>query len=124
MRLLLDENLSGRIRTLMQENGHDATHVADLGLLGAPDEVVLATAEAQDRVLVTADTDFGTLLAATQAAQPSVLLLRRGGRRADQRAEQILAALANARVPLQAGALVVAEHSRLRIRQLPFGRHA
>ncbi len=47
----------------LEAGGHDAVHVADLGLLGAVDtEVMLAAAES-DRVLISADTDFGELLA-------------------------------------------------------------
>lgn len=46
----------------LKESGHDAVHVGDLGLLGAVDtEVMLAAAES-DRVLISADTDFGELL--------------------------------------------------------------
>ncbi len=97
-------------------------HVGDLGLLGAADEWVLEAASRERRVLVTADTDFGDLLALSGAALPSVLLLRRAGRRAEQRAKQILDAVQVAADSLESGALVVAEHSRVRIRDLPIDR--
>jgi hypothetical protein len=46
---------------------------------------------AQGRVLISADTDFGTLLARTHATAPSFLLLRRArGRRASEQAAIIL----------------------------------
>jgi hypothetical protein len=63
MKFLVDESLSTRVAELLQANGHDAVHVADLGLLGAIDPIVMQTAADAGRVLVTADTDFGELLA-------------------------------------------------------------
>lgn len=51
-------------------------HVRTLGPAGSTDDDVMALATAEDRVLVTTDTDFGTILALTGAAGPSVLLLR------------------------------------------------
>ena len=99
MRLLLDESLSARSAPLLPQAGHDVVHAADLDLLGEPDDVVLSAAPAEGRTVVTADTDFGALLALSRAPAPSVLLLRRGGRRLEQRAQQILLALMHARAP-------------------------
>jgi hypothetical protein len=42
MRFLVDANLPPRVAVLLREHGHDATHVADHGLLLASDEVILA----------------------------------------------------------------------------------
>ncbi len=118
MRLLVDENLSRRVAVLLAKAGHDAVHVGDLGMLGADDEKVLETA-AQERTLVTADTDFGAMLALTGSSEPSVLLLRGPGRRAEQRAMVILTAIEASAEALEAGAIVVVEIDRLRIRTLP-----
>lgn len=76
MRLLLDANLSPEVARRLGEAGHDAVHVADLDLLSAPDPVILQAGADQDRVLVTADADFGALLALGSLATPSVVLLR------------------------------------------------
>jgi predicted nuclease of predicted toxin-antitoxin system len=119
VRLLLDESLSARVAPLLLQAGHDVLHAADVDLLGEPDDVVLSAAAAERRTLVTADTDFGALLALSRAPTPSVLLLRRGGRRIEQRAQQILIALEHAAGALESGALVVAQHDFLRIRELP-----
>ncbi len=59
-----------------------AVHVTDLDLNGAADDDVLAAAADIGRIVVTADTDFGTLLALRKVAGPSVILLRRQKRRA------------------------------------------
>ena len=59
MKLLTDESLSRRVADLLLEAGHEAVHAADRGLLGARDEAVMATARREERVVITADTDFG-----------------------------------------------------------------
>jgi len=64
---------------LLSDAGHDAVHVGDLALLGATDETVMAAALDDSRIVVSADTDFGEVLAASIAQYPSVILLRRKG---------------------------------------------
>jgi predicted nuclease of predicted toxin-antitoxin system len=87
MRFLLDENLSPRLADLLRSAGHDVDHVCDIGLTGADDRSVMATAASDDRVLVSADTDFGALLALSGARRPSLLLMRRAsGRRVQAQA--------------------------------------
>jgi predicted nuclease of predicted toxin-antitoxin system len=57
--LLIDESLSSRVAHRLKSSGHDAVHVSDLGLLGAPDVDVMAAARTTDRCIVSVDTDFG-----------------------------------------------------------------
>ena len=63
MKFLIDESLSARVAQLLTTEGHNAVHVADRSLLGAPDTHVMASARTEDRVVVSVDTDFGELLA-------------------------------------------------------------
>ncbi len=76
MRFLVDENLPPRLAELLNSSGHDAVHIRDLHAEGAPDEAVMVPAVREDRIIVSADTDFGALLASTRATQPSVILVR------------------------------------------------
>jgi predicted nuclease of predicted toxin-antitoxin system len=120
VRFLLDENLSPLLADLLRRSGHDAVHARDVGLRQAGDQEVLERAGSDGRVLVSADTDFGRLLAASGAVLPSVILLRRaGGRRASTQAGLLLANLAQVSSDLDAGAIVVLEATRVRVRRLP-----
>jgi predicted nuclease of predicted toxin-antitoxin system len=73
-----------------------------------------------NRVLISADTDFGTLLAREGADRPSILLIRRlSGRRAAEQATIILANLDVVAEDLDSGAVVVLTDEWVRVRRLP-----
>jgi predicted nuclease of predicted toxin-antitoxin system len=93
LNLLVDESLSRRVARLLATAGHDAVHIGDLGLLGAADASVMDAAREAGRVLVSADTDFGELLALGSYAGPSVVLLRRSPHGAEAQMELLLAGL-------------------------------
>ena len=101
--------------------GHDAVHVRDLGMSRASDSEILASAADDRRVVVSGDTDFGELLARTNASSPSVVLFRRQGqRRAAELAGLLAANLDAVAADLDSGAMVVMDADRVRVRLLPF----
>ena len=58
MRFLVDAQLPPALARWLVERGHDAEHVADLGMTGASDAMIAAHAEACGAVLVSKDEDF------------------------------------------------------------------
>lgn len=122
MRLLIDNALSPGLAVALSDHGHDAIHVRDVELAQAPDAEIFAFAAVQDRVVLSADTDFGTLLALRGERAPSVVLWRRQSPRRDvEQAAVLLGVLATVESELREGAIVVVEAARIRVRPLPIG---
>lgn len=95
-------------------------HTSEVELSTASDSAIAELAAAEARVVVSADTDFGTLLATSGAERPSVLLVRlRTPRSAEALAAVVVANLDAVSDDLNAGAIVVLEDERERIRRLP-----
>jgi predicted nuclease of predicted toxin-antitoxin system len=80
----------------------------------------MAWAVANGFAVFTHDLDFGTILALTHATGPSVLQVRSQNNLPDHMGFLVLAALSHHQAPLAAGALVVVEANKSRVRVLPF----
>jgi predicted nuclease of predicted toxin-antitoxin system len=76
VRFLVDENLSVRLCQFLTTADDTAEHVRDAIGAGASDHVVLEDARERAAVIVTADTDFGTLAVRSGMSQPSIILMR------------------------------------------------
>ena len=120
MRFLLDANLSPKLVPALVAAGHVARHVDEIGLLGASDMTIFDRAAADGDVLITADSDFGMLLAARGSAGPSVVLLRHVAELSWHEHEALLVAnLPAVLADLQEGAVVSLSPTRLAVRRLP-----
>ena len=120
MNFLIDSSLSPLVAEKLRIAGHDSIQVRRYGIHKADDEVVFARAAEEYRVLVSADTNFSSILAARQAVKPSVILFRREApRRAEKQAALLLANMSTLTELLEQGSLVVFEDGHLRSRPLP-----
>lgn len=76
-RLLADENIHPDLVQILRSGGHEVVCVKETGLAGASDETVLSAAVREERILITADKDFGLILEiGPLSGRGRVLLLR------------------------------------------------
>ncbi len=119
VQLVIDMNLSVEWIAELAKHGFGAVHWSTVGDPRAEDSVVMAWALANGYVVFTHDLDFGTILALTHAAGPSVLQVRGQNVLPEHMGPLVVAALGQYDDALSAGAIVVVEERKARVRTLP-----
>ena len=66
MKFLIDNALPPRLADLLRAAGYDAVHVGAYGMHAAKDEEIARSVE-EDRIIVSAGSDFSAILAAQEA---------------------------------------------------------
>jgi predicted nuclease of predicted toxin-antitoxin system len=119
LRLLIDMNLSPAWVPVLQEAGFDAVHWSVVGEANAVDQTLFAWARENSHMVFTHDLDFGAMLALTGAMAPSVFQIRAEDVSPEVLGPRAIAALRRFESELAAGALVVVDEARDRVRVLP-----
>ncbi len=122
MRFLADAGISPATVEFLRHQSHDAVHIHSLGMQRAPDREIVDRARLEARVILTFDLDFGDLLAAGVLERPSVVIFRLADERSTSVNQRLAAVLAERAADLEAGALILVEDRRYRVRKLPFAR--
>ena len=117
--LVVDMNLSAEWTTELARHGWSAVHWSTVGDPRADDSVIMGWALANGYVVFTHDLDFGTMLALTHATGPSVLQVRGQNVLPEDIGPMVIAALRQYDDALAAGALVVVDEKKSRVRVLP-----
>src|SRR5262249_55028837 len=119
VQLVIDMNLSVEWVAELASHGWSAVHWSTVGDPSAEDAVIMAWAGANGHGVFTHDLDFGTMLALTHATGPSVLQVRGQNVLPEDIGAIVIAALRQHDAELAAGALVVVEVKKSRVRVLP-----
>jgi len=119
VQLVIDMNLSPDWVNTLAGHGWPAIHWSTVGDPTADDAVIMDWAKSNGYVVFTHDLDFGTMLALTHATGPSVLQVRAQSTLPEDIGPIVIAALRKHDAELAAGALVVVDSKKSRIRLLP-----
>ncbi len=117
MRFFADENMARAIVAWIRSAGHDVLYAAELKP-GEADDVWLSRAQADNRLIVTADKDFGELVFRERLNSAGVLLLRME----DLTVQQRLVRLQSVWTLVEAnptGKFIVITDRKVRVRTLP-----
>jgi predicted nuclease of predicted toxin-antitoxin system len=77
-KFLTDENMPPRAIDWLRRQGFDIFDIKSEGLGGTPEEDILPIAEAQNRVIITQDSDLATILFQLGLQNAGVIFLRPG----------------------------------------------
>jgi predicted nuclease of predicted toxin-antitoxin system len=117
MKLLVNENISGTVVQALRDRGHDVLAVKE-AMRGAEHTTILARAQAESRLVLTQDKDFGELaFRYGLPAQCGVILFRLQGSTPEEDTQRMLEVIESRSD--WAGQFAVASDDRLRMRPLP-----
>jgi len=117
--ILLDQGLPRSAASLLRDEGWDVLHTGDIGLSRYTDIQILEFARNNQRVIITLDSDFHTILALENASTPSVIRIRLEGLRGPDLALLIKRIWAKIEPQVKKGAMVTVTESGIRIRNIP-----
>ncbi len=119
MKFLIDMPVSPALVDWLKARGHEGVHAQDIGLATASDPEIVVRARGENRIIITADLDFGRILALSGEDGPSIILFR-GGNYSDREMCDLLARVLDS-VPeaTLTKAICVVDKNRVRVTRLP-----
>jgi predicted nuclease of predicted toxin-antitoxin system len=117
VKVKLDENVTGAAVTLLAQHGHGVDTVADEGLIGGADSLVIEACRSDERLLLTFDVGFGDVRVYPPSSLHGIALLRLADQRPDLALDVLRRFLIEHPLDELDGALVVVSDDRVRIRR-------
>lgn len=103
----------------LRERGHETVHLREKNLGHLPDGAILEKAKKEERIVLTFDLDFGDILATGVHVLPSVIIFRLHNQTPSSVTPKLLEVLSKRSDDLAAGAIIIVEDARYRLRRLP-----
>lgn len=119
LRFLVDMNLSPKIVTDLRQEGWNILRVSQVLPMDSEDSEILKFARQQNRVIITQDLDFSSLLALGGHEKPSLITFRLPAPDPEIITRKLLELLPHIEEALLKGCAVVIDDRRVRVRRLP-----
>lgn len=120
LKFLIDNALSPIFSKQLKKYGYDVIHVRDIRMEKCCDDEIFDFAKKENRIVVSADTDFGTIVTLRNEKSPSIVIFRRTkNRKPLEQVELLMSNLDEIKTYLETGSIVIIEDKRIRIRSLP-----
>jgi predicted nuclease of predicted toxin-antitoxin system len=116
MKFLADENMDVAIVERLRQDGHQVWYVVEMDP-GIPDDEVLALANREGAILITADKDFGELVFRLRYLATGIILIRLAGLSISAKSDIVAMTIKEHESELLSSFTVVAPTS-IRIRKL------
>jgi len=117
VKILADENISPRILSFLRTKGIDAVDVKEKGWQGSNDRYILERAYADERFVLTHDSDFGTLAINEGAPCYGIVYIRLKNLKVENVCS-VLEKLLKVEMEIAKGSIIVVEDARVRIRSV------
>jgi predicted nuclease of predicted toxin-antitoxin system len=114
-------NISPKTVKALRKEGWDIDRVSQFLPVNTSDQEILAFARQEDRVVITQDLDFSTLLALGGFDRPSLIILRLSEGDPDTVSRRLIEVLPRIEQALSEGCSITIEDVAVRVRKLPIG---
>ena len=119
MNFLIDMPVSPSLAEWLRTQGHQATHLSQIGMASASDIEIIKLARQKDSVIITADLDFPRLIALASDDSPALILFR-GGNYKEEGMKKLLERILQVISPQDIKkSIVVVDKTRIRRITLP-----
>lgn len=122
MRFLADMPISRSTVVHLRDKGHDCSHLLDLGQERAKDTEIAELAIKEERILLTMDLDFASIVAASKLSSPSTIIFRLRDNKPNTVNTLLDMNLSKIAPDLEKGAIAIFERARVRVRALPISK--
>ena len=119
MKLLLDQGLPRSSAEILRNKDWDIQHTGEIGMSRATDRQILEYARDEQRIVITLDSDFHTILAVENLNSPSVVRIRQEGLRGPELAELVEKIWSRIGQQLENGAMATITEKAMRIKKIP-----
>ena len=119
LQFLANMNISPLTVEQLRTRGWDITRVSEIMEKGSKDLDILIYAQKQNKVVITQDLDFSTLLALSGYTKPSLINLRLENPRPDLALARIIDVVSLMEKELEEGVVITVDETSARYRNLP-----